>query len=273
MRRLFLLMLLPGWSWAAPVFVGAQGLGGAGVTLLDARTAARYAEGHLVGALSAPWTEFTAGAHDGALLPVAELEAKLSALGVRRDRPVVVYARWREGWGEEGRLFWMLDYLGHPNVRVIRGGWPAWRGPVSTAAVKPAPGAFTARVQPSRRIDTKELALRREHVDLIDTRSAAEFAGAMPYGSKRGGHVPGARHLYWKGAFETDGRLRSRAAVRAWLEAGGVQFSRAAVAYCTGGIRSGFTYLLLRWLDHPSPANYDGSWWAWSADPRRAVAR
>lgn len=273
MRRVLLLLLLPLSSWAAPVFVGAHDFVGAEVTVLDARTVERYAKGHVPGALSAPWTVFTTGAGDGSLLPAAELQAKLRALGVRQGRPVVVYARWREGWGEEGRLFWMLDYLGHSNVRVIRGGWGAWRGPVAQGAGETVPGDFTARVQPQRRVGTAQLALKHTSVDLIDTRSAAEFAGETPYGSKRGGHVPGARHLYWKGAFEADGRLRSRAAVRAWLEAGGVQFTRPAVAYCTGGIRSGFTYLLLRWLDHPSPANYDGSWWAWSADPQRAVAR
>ena len=29
--------------------------------------------------------------------------------GVCADRPVVVYGDWREGWGEEGRIYWMLQ--------------------------------------------------------------------------------------------------------------------------------------------------------------------
>ena len=38
----------------------------------------------------------------------------------------------------------------------------------------------------------------------------------------------------------------------------------AVVTYCTGGIRSGFLYMVLEWLDAEAPANYDGSWWEWS---------
>ena len=273
MIRLLLFVLIPTWSWAAPVFVDASAFTKVGVILLDARDAASYAKGHAPGAISAPWALFTAGPKDGALLAVPTVQARINALGVRGDRPVVIYADWRDGWGEEGRLFWMLDYLGHTDLRVIRGGIKAWRGALSRATPQTEPGNFIAKPQPSRRFEGAQILARHSALDLIDTRSPAEFAGATPYGSARGGHVPGAKLLYWKGAFEADGQLRSPEVVRAWLKAGGVDFERPAVAYCTGGIRSGFTYLLLRWLDHPAPANYDGSWWAWSKDGALPVSQ
>jgi thiosulfate/3-mercaptopyruvate sulfurtransferase len=228
----------------------------------------------VAGAVHAPWHAFTAGPRDGRLLPAAEVARRLGALGVGADRPVIVYGRWDQGWGEEGRLFWMLDHLGHPEVRVLFGGWAGWRGAVrSGASAPPAPGAFTARPVAERRWTTARLAARAEAVQVLDVRSPAEFAGATPYGSVRGGHVPGARSLFWKGAFEADGRLKDRAALRAWFVGAGVRFDQPVVAYCTGGVRSGFVYLLLRWLDHPSPGNDDGSWWAWAADGGRPVER
>ncbi|MCA9545382.1 MAG: hypothetical protein KC613_13355 [Myxococcales bacterium] len=108
---------------------------------------------------------------------------------------------------------------------------------------------------------------------LLDVRTAEEYAVSHLPGARRLGHVPGARHLDWRFAFDDHGKLRNKAVLRAGFEQAGVAFDRPAGAYCTGGIRSGFAYLLLRWLDHPAPANYDGSWWAWAADGARPVAR
>ena len=50
--------------------------------------------------------------------------------------------------------------------------------------------------------------------------------------------------------------------------------STAVGAYCTGGIRSGFLYLVLREafeLAELAPANFDGSMWAWADDAARPM--
>jgi thiosulfate/3-mercaptopyruvate sulfurtransferase len=252
-----------------------------GAVLLDAREPWRFRdEGHVPGARNAPWQAFTPRRDSGLLRSVAELQAELQRLGVRRDRPVVVYARWDQGWGEEGRLFWMLEYLGHPAVRVVRGGVAAFDGPRAHGEPPAAtPGDFVARPLAARRATTTALAERATAVTLLDTRTAEEFAGATLHGEARGGRLPGARHLHWKDLFEPGGSadappaLKSRSALAALFAAHGVTTERPTVAYCTGGIRSGFVYLVLRGLDHPQVANYDGSFWAWAADPALPVER
>ncbi len=275
---LILMALAPPLAHGAPVFVDAQALAALqakGATILDARPPWQYRDGHIPGAVNGPWHAFTAGRTSGELRPPAEVAARLRALGVHSDRPVVVYGLWHAAWGEEGRLFWMLEALGHRQVTVLQGGLAAWPGPLDRALAPPAPGDFTAHVDASKTISTAGLDAWRQAggVAVLDVRTAEEFAGATPYGEARGGHVPGARSLPWKGAFDAQGALKPKAQVKAWLEAAGVRFDQPAVAYCTGGVRSGFVYLLLRWLDHPQPVNYAGSWWAWAADAARPVAK
>ena len=36
------------------------------------------------------------------------------------------------------------------------------------------------------------------------------------------------------------------------------------IPYCQTGVRSATVYSVLRWLGHPNPKNYDGSWYEWS---------
>ncbi len=96
---------------------------------------------------------------------------------------------------------------------------------------------------------------------VLDVRTRAEYDGATPYGSVRGGHVPGAEHLEWTALFDEQGALRPRAELEALLPARGAR----VVAYCTGGVRSGFVYAVLRALGRDDVANYPGSWWEYAA--------
>ena len=58
-------------------------------------------------------------------LPVtAVFEAAMRRAGVRGDRPVVAYDDW--GGRAASRAWWLLRFHGHPDVRVLDGGWRAW---------------------------------------------------------------------------------------------------------------------------------------------------
>ncbi|MEC8423779.1 MAG: rhodanese-like domain-containing protein, partial [Myxococcota bacterium] len=104
-----------------------------------------------------------------------------------------------------------------------------------------------------------------------DTREQREFAGETPYRETRGGHLPGARHLWFKDLMTATGTLKNRGELRSLLTARSIPLDQPVIAYCTGGVRSGFAYAVLRELGAPTPANYDGSMWEWSADPERPL--
>lgn len=241
-----------------------------GATVLDARDEADWAAGHLPGAQAAPWQAFVDGPQSGALDTLDKVQAALRARGVG-EGPVLVYGAWAEGWGEEGRMYWTLDHLGHDDVHILEGGIPAWRGQggeLTRATHSPSPGDFTATPRGGR-IDTEALgALVQGDGDavILDNRSREEYDGATPYGAPRGGHIPGATHLYWKDLI-TEAGLKPEATLRDRLQLLGLDPSKGqtVITYCTGGVRSGFGYAVLKALGHEDVRNYDGSWWAWAA--------
>lgn len=253
-----------------------------GALLLDARAAAQYDVGHLVGARRVDWRAFSApGDSDaGALHPDdARLEAALAALGVRRDAPVRVVGDPIEGWGEDGRIVWTLRTLGHPDVALVDGGHAALvaaGGAVTVEMPSPMPSqmpsdAFDVIRSDDYAIDTAALqrlvADRQRAAVIIDAREAREYAGETPYGEQRGGHLPGAVHLWFKDLIGADGRLLPRDRLLARLAERGITPDRPAVVYCTGGVRSGWFVVVLRALGWREARNYAGSMWQWSAGP------
>lgn len=294
LRRSFLGMLLAvvaGLSWTCfpgesvasepafeRVFVGVdrfEELRKEGAAVLDVRMAPQYLAAHVPGAGHTPWEAFVDGSNNGR---VSDDDAKLTTLlrkaGVRQDKPVIIYGNWSasSAWGEEGRLLWMLHYLGHTDVYILQGGFKAWQGAghsVSRLSTEVPGGDFVIRRRSPVRAETDAL-LSKVNADsknlvLLDTREAVEYAGTVKYGEKRAGHIPGAQHLWWSDLFSPEGTLRTPTQLRALFAARGITTETEVVAYCTGGIRSGFVYAVLVALNYQNVENYDGSMWEWTA--------
>ena len=78
----------------------------------------------------------------------ALLQRKLRRVGVSNGRPVVVVGDQKGGWGEEGRVVWMLRTLGHDRAAMVDGGQAALlkAGVEPTkAATTPTAGDFTVK--------------------------------------------------------------------------------------------------------------------------------
>jgi thiosulfate/3-mercaptopyruvate sulfurtransferase len=185
--------------------------------------------------------------------------------GVTDDREVVVYE------GDSGmraaRAFWFLEYLGHPRVRVLDGGFTAWQAaglPVSTEPVAPVASTWEGRLRPELVATWRDVRdrLGDPHAAIVDARSAAEYRGELVR-ARRGGRIPGAVHVEWKDNLGADGHFKSADALRAMYRAAGVEADREVVTYCQGGYRAAHAYLALRVLGFPRVRNYTGSWKEW----------
>ena len=246
----------------------ADDLSESGVVILDARSADAYNDGHIPGALSMPWQQFSdAGLN---LKPVSELEALLGAAGIKRNTWMIIYDDTTASWGAAGRLFWMFEYLGCENVRILDGGWDKWvadgNQPETTANTRKA-ATFIAEVNDRIVVDKTHIADRLGDADfnLVDTRTDAEFIGWTLYGEERGGHITGTVHLPYEGYFAADKTMLDYDRMKAQFDAKGVTPDKEMVAYCTAGIRSAYAYFIARLMDFDNAANYDASVWDWAA--------
>ncbi|MBD2103014.1 sulfurtransferase [Leptolyngbya sp. FACHB-261] len=246
-----------------------------GATVLDARGGLKLQK-PLARAIAVNWKQFAQphAPDQGKLLDDDHLlTQKLQAVGVSRDKPVIAVGDPARGWGEDGRVVWMLRTLGHQKAVLVDGGYQAlvkagvptaW----SAATVAPRPGDFVVERTTAWTIDRAQLKaeLGQQNVVVIDTREAREYAGATPYGEQRGGHIPGALHIYYKDLLDQNGKLLPREQMITKLEQLGVTQDTQVVAYCTGGIRSGWFTSILSDLGYKAK-NYAGSMWDWSAGP------
>ncbi|MBI4389054.1 MAG: sulfurtransferase [Nitrospinae bacterium] len=247
--------------------------------LLDTRPAWRFLLGHIPGAVNTgDWRDFTVTI-DGVPGMLNEdrdfLARKLQALGIDYGKTIVVYGDAKDQWRTDGRFFWMFERLGFGRVGILDGGWDAWvesggdteRG----SGGSPLPSALAPqdiRFNDAALADQKWIfeRLGSQSIAVIDNRTRKEFDGAILYGEKRGGHIPGAVHIDWREFFTSGGKLKSREEAAALLDKYGVRPEQEAVVYCTGGVRSAMAYFVFKHLGR-KVRNYDGSWWDWSHNP------
>lgn len=247
------------------------------VVTVDVRSKMAFmASGHIPRAVASTWHEFSDpdSGIKGLLDPnVSRMEKKLGALGIGRERQVVVYSNPFDNWGDEGRMYWMLKYLGHPNVRVLDGGWIKWSAemrPFEWGPAKPRPTTFKAELDTSV-ITSKEdvhAIVGGPHPGsvILDARAPEEYEGKVQRGIARGGHIPTAINMPWNQFFKPDGTVKPVDQIQSVLKHEGVTPDKEVICYCTGGVRSAWLYFILRLAGYAKVKNYPGSWWEWGND-------
>lgn len=256
----------------------------AGVTVLDVRYrlggppgAGEFAAGHIPGAayvdldadLAAPPGGASGGRHP--LPDPMRFAAAMRRCGVQDDRPVVVYDDW-QGLAA-GRCWWLLRHHGHRDVRVLDGGWTAWRGAggeVEQGVVVTEAGGFTAR--PSAAADVVAVENVLDVAVLIDARAPARYRGEEEPMDPVAGHVPGAVNVPTSHNLTEDGRFRSVDELRELYASVGAVPGADVAVYCGSGVTAIHDLIALERIGVQARL-YPGSWSEWSADPGRPVAR
>jgi thiosulfate/3-mercaptopyruvate sulfurtransferase len=240
---------------------------GSGPLLIDLRPAHEFARHQLPRAVHLDlWGVSLIDTSEAPLRAFMWMVGHLFSLrGVDVDRPVVVYEH--DSGVRAARAFWLLEYLGHPNVRLLDGGIKAWRRlglALGTEPVVPTPSSWHGERSDHRIATRKDVVARLGQPDtvLLDTRSEDEYCGRV-IRARRGGHIPGAVHLEWTENLTADGAYKSPDELRGLYAPLGVTPEREIVTYCQGGYRAAHSYLALRLLGFPRVRNYTGSWKEW----------
>lgn len=232
--------------------------------VLDARPKSEWQAGHIPGARSFCWENYTRTDEKGVeyrVFPPQQLAAALADMGIDEKTPVVVYGDADTSWGGEGWDAWVLSWLGHKGpIRLLNGGIQAWRArnlPLAKGAEKPVAQKARYQVSLNPRIDitTEELDRLKGSLAVVDVRSTLEWLK---------GRVPGAVRIPWDD-FHTgkDRRPLPPAQLKKLLEKHGVQTTKPVVYYCAGGIRSGYAWLVHELAGLPGARNYEGGMAAW----------
>jgi thiosulfate/3-mercaptopyruvate sulfurtransferase len=232
--------------------------------ILDARPKSEWMAGHIPGAISFSWENYTKKDEEGIpyrVWPPQKMAEELGKLGIDEKSPIVVYGDAEKSWGGEGWSCWLLSWLGHKGpVRLLNGGIQAWRSHKFLMAqdsekTKSKPVQYQVNLQLHLDISTADLKKQQKDFSLIDTRSTLE---------RFKGRIPGSIHIEWKDFFTgADRKPLAPDALKKLLQKHDIDIRKPVVYYCSGGIRSSYAWLVHQLAGLPAAKNYEGGYEAW----------
>lgn len=267
-----------------------QAQGAANLLLVDCRYSLTdplagvqaYGQGHIPGAahadlgtlLSGPVNP-RSGRHP---LPDPQAFAQgMAALGAHDDTLIIAYDAQDSMFA--ARLWWLLRWVGHENVRVLDGGLSAWEasgGALSTAPAKAQSGSFSLRPPVARTMEFNEVLANLENREkqLLDARSPDRYRGENETLDPIGGHIPGALNRFFKDNLAPDGRFKPATQLRQeFQQVLGDTPPESVLHQCGSGVSACHNLLAMEFAGLPGSTLYPGSWSEWCRQADAPVAR
>jgi thiosulfate/3-mercaptopyruvate sulfurtransferase len=242
--------------------------------ILDTREKEKYVAGHIP---TSVWVD--AGNWSKAVSEDRNPEnwtQRFGEIGLDKDEEVVVYDDQRLRGA--ARIWWILRLWGVRHVRVLNGGWEEYvqsdRPVENGTGTTPKHGDLTA-TREDRVLATKDLLLAAhrtgrlgkagaENLQIVDTRSTAEYCGSEPSRAKKTGTIPGARHLEWSDVLVSGtSRLKNPDELKSLFAEAKIDVDQPAVTFCQGGGRAAVMAFVLTVMGSPEARNYYASWGEW----------
>lgn len=252
-------------------------VGSSDVIFLDCRGVETAKKGTAKGAAATDWQSLctcdesygSQGDEGWGKIPEpADLAQRLSALGLSKDKEIILLGETLDGWGEDARVLWELRAAGYPDLKMVDGGYSAF----AAAGAETQKGVSELEsvevtidsIDHTHVMETEELQANYDAYVIVDVRTDEEYEGAVKYDEAQGGHLPGAIHIRYTDLFREDGTLRSVEDIESMLTDAGISKDDKIVTYCTGGIRSAYAQLVFEMAGYENTWNYDQSFWRWA---------
>jgi thiosulfate/3-mercaptopyruvate sulfurtransferase len=233
--------------------------------------------------LSAPKQQDGAGGRHP-LPEIGVFSKRMTRLGITSGTMVAAYDD--QGGAMASRLWWLLAYTGHDEAYVLDGGFAAWKqagyptvsGPADPK-VHPSPSGAAEEYIPIVRDDwvvtadgvaARQGAIEAGRVILLDSREEARYRGIAEPIDKAAGHIPGAKHSFWKANLDAEGRFRPVKEQMKRFEH--LQGAEEIIVYCGSGVTACPNVLALREVGFTNVKLYAGSWSDWISDASRPIA-
>lgn len=204
------------------------------------------------------------------MLPRPEkFASRMRKLGIGDGSRIVVYDN--QGLFSAARVWWTFRVMGHEDVVVLDGGFPAWEAggyPVETGLPQTRMERhFTPRVRGDlvRDIGDVRRAIDTKRTPLLDARPAPRFRGeaAEPRAGLKSGHMPGALSVPSSTLVNEKGSLRSTEELKQIFADAKADTSQPIICTCGSGITASIIALALARVGRWDASVYDGSWAEW----------
>lgn len=239
-----------------------------GLLLIDTREPDVYKKGHLRGAVNLPptsveWSVRLPGGNEihHLLAPVERTIPLLSFLGINWDSRIVVYD---DGAGyTAARIFWILDYFGHPQPAILNGGLATWGSTnnlLSADEPKHRRGDFIPDPDPTKIADFHT-------VRAIQENDGTVLLNTLPRKVFQKEAIPGSVNIPYTATYQSakSRRLLDPRQLEELFRRASISPDRELIPYCGIGYTASQLYFAARLLGYPRVRLYDGSLADWKA--------
>jgi thiosulfate/3-mercaptopyruvate sulfurtransferase len=241
------------------------------VRAIDCGSPDAYGRAHIPGAAGLPvdgWLkEPEGGVH---VMGPSSFGEVMGKLGVSDDTTVVAYDDFNTTYAT--RLWWVLNYYGHTDAKVLNGGWHRWLTegrPATFHETTPERGQFTPRPNEDImcRVDYLKKRFDNPDVGVVNVLPEAHFRGEVnPFGNKRVGHIPGSVNIPIEEFLTQDDRgvFESASDLEAILDKAGISRDQEVIVHCQAGVRTTLGFFVLRLLGWDRVRAYDAAMAEWA---------
>lgn len=253
------------------------------VVIVDVREDKYFDERVIPGAIRMPWRLFRKNdllyGLGGVFVGLDEAQEILGSHGISRSDTVVLYdSVERDGGATSSYVFWVLDLLGHENIRILERGIDGWQDAgytVDASAAQRKPMLYQApvdEVRVRRRTSGRDIYQRLgdPHYQIVDVRSAQEYLGETPNTGLDGtvlklGHIPTAFNINYTHNWVTPETKAIKSYEQLAELYAGLDPSLGTIVYCHSGRRGSFGYFILRLMGFEDVRLYENSWFEWGS--------
>ena len=252
------------------------------VVVIDTRAPEEYGTGHIPGAVNVReiFSYLATSTPDGLVALQETFASLLGAAGLSGAEHAVIYEdAMNNGYGQSCRGYFLLNYLGYPQVSILHGGLKAWTDaglPTTTDASAPEAKTFPLNADESLMVTTPEMlaSLDDPKIVKLDVRDWDEWVGesSSPYGkdfTPRKGRIPDAVLIEWytlmKPASDVP-MFKSKEEIKEIAAKVGITEDSTVNIYCFKGARASNTFVALSEAGIKNLKIYFASWNEWSRD-------
>jgi len=249
------------------------------VEVIEGTNPETYSQGHIPGATYWCWKESLWDDTMREFLSPEKFSRLMQKSGVSPETMLILYSN---SCQFAHYAFWVCLMRGHANVKILHGNRKLWvkeKLPLVRSIPSIEPVDYPIRsIDHSSRIGRDEIlnGLHRQDRVLLDVRGLEEFMGervsplheymGFDHGAERKGHIPGAKHLYYRNLLNDDDTFKSRDKLRALFDNTGATSDKEVVFYCRLSHRASLAWFAASvLLEYPRTRIYDGSWTEWGS--------
>jgi thiosulfate/3-mercaptopyruvate sulfurtransferase len=241
-----------------------------------------YLSGHIPTAIYVHTDKDLAGKKDGKngrhpLPSIEQWQKTYAGLGITPNKKIVIYDN--QGSMYAARLWWMLHSVGHLDLFLLNGGYPAWVRANYESEIREhvrvaAPETKLQNYQNVVLVDAVEENIKTSQLTILDARANDRFQGKNETLDPVGGHIPGAINRCFKDNLEANGEFKNINTLKQEYAALLNETpSEEIIHQCGSGITACHNLFAMELVGLRGSSIYAGSWSEWCSDPSRPVEK